>query len=74
LYAVVNDNEDEAVLHGVFGYDSLQDHLDWREHPEHGNAAQTFVDLAARGISVIPDVRAKGVDAAKGYFHVKFES
>lgn len=61
------------MLHGVFGYDSLEDHLRWREHPEHANAGVVFAELRARGVVLMPDVSVDGVDAKKGYFHVHFQ-
>ena len=62
-----------VILHAVFGYDSLEDHMEWRRHPKIKDAARSFEALAKRGIVLRPEVRVNGVGSDTGYFHVKFE-
>lgn len=40
----------------------------------HIQAQDAFVRLVEQKIILMPDVRVKGVDAEKGYSHVKFGS
>ena len=35
-----------VTLHGVFGYESVEDHIKWRETPEHGQAIKAMGELA----------------------------
>ncbi|KAJ3984641.1 hypothetical protein F5890DRAFT_1515551 [Lentinula detonsa] len=36
------------ALHGVFGYASIDDHMRWREAPEHAKAVETMEELATK--------------------------
>lgn len=72
LNAVLNN--EEATLSGVFGYGCLEDHMEWRTHPEHANAGKIFIELEEKGLSLRPDMRVWGVDSQTGYFHVKYQS
>lgn len=56
---------DSVSLYGVFGYASIEVHMQWRETPEgkkHGESSTTILPAA-----VVP-----GIDPSTGYFHVKF--
>jgi hypothetical protein len=56
---------DSVSLYGVFGYASIDVHMQWRETPEgkkHGEPSKTV-----RPATIVP-----GIDANTGYFHVKF--
>lgn len=63
----------EELLHGVFGYASIDDHMKWREQPEHGKASEIFEDLERRNLSLRP-ASVHGLDLSTGYFHVKFHA
>ena len=61
------------ALHGLFGYDTVEDHRKWRQTPEH---AQVIKDLEPLGkfdmaASNIPG-GGKFVEDDKGMFHVSF--
>lgn len=61
------------MLHGAFGYASIDDHMKWRDHPEHGRAAEIFGDLEKKGLSLRP-AGVPGIDPSTGYFHVRFQA
>lgn len=61
------------VLHGAFGYASIADHMKWRDHPEHGKAAEIFGDLEKKGLALRP-ADVPGIDPKNGYVHVKFQT
>ena len=53
-------------LFGIFGYDSIEVHMAWRETPEakgHGEQGDG---------GELPATAVPGIDASTGYFHVKF--
>jgi hypothetical protein len=56
------------ALHGVFGYASIEDHMKWRETPEHAQAIEIMEDLG----------RNLGLGSAnihgRDMFHVKFRA
>ncbi len=60
-------------LCGVFGYESIEDHMKWREHPEHDKPVEVFEDLKKRNLTV-KSVNVPGIDPDTGYFHVKFSA
>lgn len=71
---VVAKNEaGETILHGIFGYDRIEDHEEWRKHPEIKKAAEAFAKLADLGIGLAPAMDVAGVGNEMGYFHVQFE-
>jgi hypothetical protein len=72
-HAVAVPQPGEEWLHGVFGYASIDDHMKWREQPEHGKAIEIFEDLDRRNLSLRP-ASVPGIDPSTGYFHVKFRS
>lgn len=58
---------------GVFGYGSIQDHMDWRKHPEHPmqkSKATRVEDGGAGDPSMVP-AEVPGIDRETGYFHVE---
>jgi len=59
------------MLHGTFGYDSVEAHMEWRKQPEHAEAGKMFAELKSRGIELRP-ADLPGIDPATGCFHVKF--
>jgi hypothetical protein len=71
---VKDEKSGNVLLHGIFGYDSYEDHMEWRKHPKIKDAEKAFANLAEKGIVLMPEVKVKGVAAETGYFHVKFKS
>lgn len=69
---MIVENENETILSAVFGYDSLEDHLKWRDHPEWPKAGKVFGELREKGVRALPELRVKGVGEETGYFHVEF--
>jgi hypothetical protein len=58
--------KDSVCIYGVFGYASVDAHMQWRETPEakkYGEPSDT----------VLPAVIVPGIDPKTGYFHVKFQ-
>lgn len=70
---VQDDHSGQVLLHGVFGYDCLEDHMEWRKHYKIKDAEKAFAVLRLKGMVLMADERVKGVDVETGYFHVKFE-
>ena len=66
------ENEKETILSAVFGYDSMEDHLKWRDHPEWPKAGKVFGELMEKGVVAMPEGRVRGVGLDTGYFHVEF--
>lgn len=64
---------DRVLLHGIFGYDKYEDHMEWRKHPKIKDADNAFAQLAEKGIVLMPEVKVNGVAAETGYFHVNLE-
>jgi len=58
----------EIALHGIYGYASVEDHMKWRETPEHAEIVKTIADF----------VQQAGLRPAKVYgssmFHVNFRT
>lgn len=63
----------KELLHGVFGYASIDVHMRWREHPEHSKAVDAFAKLHREGV-VIECANIPGIDPETGYFHVHFHA
>jgi len=54
------------ALHGVFGYESIEDHMRWRETPEHAEAIKIMGSLVSNLSLGSADIQGKDM------FHVKF--
>ena len=54
------------ALHGVFGYASIEDHMRWRETPEHAEAIKIMGSLVSNLSLGSADIQGKDM------FHVKF--
>ncbi|KAI9835699.1 MAG: hypothetical protein M1819_001876 [Sarea resinae] len=66
-------NHAEAVngatiaLHGLFGYNSIEDHMRWRETPEHAQAIETMEDVSKN--QGLEDANVTGRDMFHVHFH-----
>lgn len=69
----VVESKDELVSALLFGFESLEAHMKWREHPEFANTGKVFAEIVAKGLGVMPCMRVWGVDAVNGFFHVEFQ-
>ena len=72
-HAATVPQSDGRWLHGVFGYASIDDHMTWREQPEHAKAGENFKDLEKGNLSRRP-ANVYGIDPITRYFHVKFRA
>jgi len=59
-------------LTGVFGYASVDVHMQWRTTPEHAKAVAPDPDKDASGVDLMPALTVPGIDPVTGYFHVHF--
>jgi hypothetical protein len=59
---------DLIAFHGMFGYDSVEAHMEWRQTPEHGDAIEIMVHLE-KTYGLRP-VDGRGLKM----FHVKFQT
>lgn len=56
------------ALHGIYGYESVEAHMKWRDQPEHAQAIAIMVDLE-KNYGLRP-VNGHGLKM----FHVKFHT
>ena len=54
------------ALHGIFGYASIEDHMRWREAPEHAQAIEIMGGLVTKLGLGSADIQGKDM------FHVSF--
>lgn len=62
------------ALHGVFGYPSVDDHIRWRESPEHAQVMKEFEKMPDWGLRPA-NLPGGGIFVpGECMFHVKFRA
>ena len=59
-------------LAGVFGYPSIEHHMQWRQHSEHDKIKENSEDPKNEHMKSVA-AKVPGIDPDTGYFHVKFQ-
>ncbi len=72
-HAAAPDGQSIA-LHGVFGYASVDDHIRWRETPEHAQVIEDLEPLANLDLRPASVPGGSIFVPGESMFHVKFRA